>query len=218
MVQNSQAAAENYPVCTAFCTVELNFGQVPVPDAKLTRLAAIYGYQSVVPHALEFVDIAGLVVGASEGAGLGNKFLSNIRGVNAILHMLRCYAPNRDDLIHVEGRVDPVADAHLVNTELALSDLGQVEKRMQRLKSGKPLKSKLASINPAAAAAAKEAELAVPGKLVGLLEEGIGARNARLEEEELALLWELDLLTAKPTFGVRGEGGRRGRGGGQGRG
>ena len=162
-----------------------------VPDARLTRLAELYDCQRVVPHALEFVDIAGLVVGASEGAGLGNKFLSNIRGVNALLHVLRCYAPNRDDLIHVEGRVDPVADAHLINTELALSDLGQVEKRMQRIKSGKPLKSKLASVDPAAAKVAAAAEMAVLGKLAGLLEEGIGVRNAGLSEDELETLWEV---------------------------
>ena len=128
----------------------------------------------MVPHALEFVDIAGLVVGASEEAGLGNKFLSNIRGVNALLHLLRSYAPNRDDLIHVEVRVDPVADAHLINTELALSDLAEVEKRVQGSESGKPLKSKLASVDPAAAKVAAAAKMAVSRKLAGLLNGGSG--------------------------------------------
>ncbi|HEX7045865.1 MAG TPA: GTPase, partial [Burkholderiales bacterium] len=119
-------AAENYP----FCTIEPNVGVVPVPDERLEKLAAIYGSKRIVPTTLEFVDIAGLVKGASKGEGLGNQFLAHIRQVDAIAHVLRCFEdPN---VVHVEGSVDPARDAAVIDTELALKDLESVEKRLQK--------------------------------------------------------------------------------------
>src|SRR5690606_19524566 len=123
LTRTAAAAAANYP----FCTIEPNVGQVPVPDPRLEKLAAIAGSKQILPTQLAFVDIAGLVRGASKGEGLGNQFLANIREVDAIIHMLRCFED--DDITHVEGRVDPIADAETVETELMLADLESLERR-----------------------------------------------------------------------------------------
>jgi GTP-binding protein YchF len=122
----AQIAAENYP----FCTIDPNVGIVPVPDPRLDQLAAIVNPERVVPAMIEFVDIAGLVEGASEGKGKGNAFLSHIREVDAIAHVVRCF--DNDDVIHVAGRIDPLADIDIINTELVLADLNIVEKVVER--------------------------------------------------------------------------------------
>ena len=122
----SAIAAENYP----FCTIDPNVGIVPVPDPRLDRLAAIVSPERVLPTTVEFVDIAGIVKGASTGEGLGNKFLANIREVDAIAHVVRCFV--NDDIVHVSGRIDPLADIETINTELALADLETAEKALQR--------------------------------------------------------------------------------------
>ena len=122
----AQIAAENYP----FCTIDPNVGVVPVPDERLTALAAIANPQKILPTTVEFVDIAGLVAGASQGEGLGNQFLAHIREVDAIAHVVRCF--ENDDIVHVAGKVDPLADIETIDTELALADLGAVEKALDR--------------------------------------------------------------------------------------
>src|ERR1700748_1054323 len=122
----AQIAAENYP----FCTIDPNVGVVPVPDPRLQELAAIVHPEKVVPTTVEFVDIAGLVAGASEGEGLGNQFLAHIREVDAIAHVVRCF--ENDDIVHVAGRIDPLTDLDIINTELALADLASVEKALDR--------------------------------------------------------------------------------------
>src|SRR6187549_1535520 len=123
LTETQAAQAANYP----FCTIEPNVGQVEVPDARLDKLAAIAGSAKIIPTQLAFVDIAGLVKGASQGEGLGNQFLGNIREVDAIIHVLRCFA--NDDIQHVANTIDPIADAEVVETELLLSDLESLEKR-----------------------------------------------------------------------------------------
>ena len=125
---NAGAASANYP----FCTIEPNVGVVTVPDERLSALAAIYQPEKITPAVIEFVDIAGLVKGASQGEGLGNKFLSHIREVDAIIHVVRCFADG--NIIHVSGSIDPVSDAETINTELMLSDLELVERRLDRVK------------------------------------------------------------------------------------
>src|SRR5512147_1083418 len=127
LTETAAAAAANYP----FCTIEPNVGQVPVPDPRLTELARIAGSAKIIETQLGFVDIAGLVRGASKGEGLGNQFLANIREVDAIVHVLRCFED--DDITHVEGRIDPVADAETVETELMLADLESLERRVPTL-------------------------------------------------------------------------------------
>src|SRR5216683_5588455 len=122
----SGVAAENYP----FCTIEPNVGMVAVPDPRLAEVAAIAKPQKVTPAAVEFVDIAGLVAGASKGEGLGNKFLAHIREVDAIAHVVRCF--ENDDIIHVAGKIDPVSDIETINTELALADLDSVERQVAK--------------------------------------------------------------------------------------
>ena len=128
LVANAQAQAANFP----FCTIEPNVGTVSVPDERLEQLAGLSSSQEIVPTRVEFVDIAGLVAGASQGEGLGNKFLANIREVDAIVHVVRCFED--DDVIHVSGSVDPGRDAEVINLELALADAAQIEKRRERLK------------------------------------------------------------------------------------
>src|ERR1700743_2438938 len=120
----AQIAAENYP----FCTIDPNVGVVPVPDPRLQQLAEIVHPEKLVPTTVEFVDIAGLVAGASQGEGLGNKFLSHIREVDAIAHVVRCF--DDDDIVHVAGRINPLSDVETINTELALADLASVEKAL----------------------------------------------------------------------------------------
>jgi GTP-binding protein YchF len=180
LVANAQAEAANYP----FCTIEPNSGIVSVPDERLAKLSAISGSKELIPTRVEFVDIAGLVKGASQGEGLGNKFLANIREVDAIVHVVRCF--ENDDVIHVSGSVDPVRDAEIINLELGLSDLAQVEKRRERLKKQ--------------ARTSKEAQLedAALARIQAELEQGGAARNVELGAEEAAMVRPLWLLTAKP--------------------
>ena len=179
-------AAENYP----FCTIEPNVGIVPVPDRRLDVIAGIEQPQKVVPAVVEFVDIAGLVAGASKGEGLGNKFLANIRETDAIAHVVRCFEdPN---VVHVAGKVDPVSDIETINTELALADLDAVEKQI----------SKHAKV--AQTGGDKEAQRLVAAleKVRKVLDAGRPARTADLSKEELFVLRPLFLLTMKPTMYV----------------
>ena len=179
-------AAENYP----FCTIEPNIGIVEVPDTRLEVIAEIAQPQKVVPAVVEFVDIAGLVQGASEGQGLGNQFLANIRETDAIAHVVRCFEdPN---VVHVAGSIDPVSDIEVINTELALADLDSVDKQLAKYE-------KIAQ-----AGGDKEAQRLVAAlkKVRGVLDEGRPARTAELSNEELAVLRPLFLLTMKPTMYV----------------
>lgn len=179
-------AAENYP----FCTIEPNVGIVEVPDPRLGKLAEIVKPQKVLPAVVEFVDIAGLVAGASKGEGLGNQFLANIRETDAIAQVVRCFEdPN---VVHVAGKVDPVSDIEVINTELALADLATVEKQLQRY-------SKVAKTG-----GDKEAQrlVAVLEKLVPVLDQALPARTLDLSKEELAVVRPLFLLTMKPTMYV----------------
>ncbi|KRE90982.1 GTP-binding protein [Frateuria sp. Soil773] len=173
-------AAANFP----FCTIEPNVGVVPVPDPRLDALSAIVNPQKVIPTAVEFVDIAGLVAGASKGEGLGNKFLAHIREVDAIAHVVRCF---EGDVVHVAGKVDPIADIETIDTELALADLESVEKALNRAE-------RAAKANDKEALAKKP----VLQKLAAALNEGRSARSAGLDEEEKALVRDLFLLTLKP--------------------
>ncbi|OOG23295.1 redox-regulated ATPase YchF [Thioalkalivibrio denitrificans] len=175
--------AENYP----FCTIDPNVGVVPVPDPRLDALAAIVKPAKVIPTAMEFVDIAGLVAGASKGEGLGNQFLAHIRETDAIAHVVRCF--ENDDVVHVAGRVDPVSDIEVINTELALADLETVEKALTRL-------TRTAKSGDKDAVSRK----AVAEKVQAVLAEGRPARAADLDEEERRLLRELHLITAKPAM------------------
>ena len=181
----SAIAAENYP----FCTIDPNVGIVPVPDPRLHQLAEIVEPQKIVPTVIEFVDIAGLVAGASRGEGLGNQFLGHIRETDAIAHVVRCFAD--DDIVHVAGRVDPVVDIAIINTELALADLEAVDRAIQRT-------TKLAKANPKDAAR----RLGLLERAQRCLDEGRGVRSAGLDESELLELRDLSLLTAKPVLYV----------------
>src|SRR3954465_452545 len=136
LTKTAQAQAANYP----FCTIEPNTGEVAVPDPRMQKLAAIAGSKEIIPTRISFVDIAGLVRGASKGEGLGNQFLANIREVDAIVHVLRCFVD--DDITHVEGRIDPVADAETVETELMLADLDSLERRTASVKKRAQAKDK----------------------------------------------------------------------------
>jgi GTP-binding protein YchF len=177
------APAENYP----FCTVDPNVGIVEVPDGRLPKLAEIVNPTRTVPAVVQFVDIAGLVKGAAQGEGLGNKFLANIRETDAIVHVVRCFED--PDVLHVMGSVDPVRDREVIEFELALADLSSVEKRLDR-------------VQRAARAADKDArvELPVLERAHKLLSEGRGLWEARLTSDELALLAPLGLLTVKPVL------------------
>jgi GTP-binding protein YchF len=179
-------AAENYP----FCTIEPNVGVVEVPDPRLQKLAQIVKPQRVVPAIVEFVDIAGLVAGASKGEGLGNQFLANIRETDAIAHVVRCF--ENENVVHVAGRVDPVSDIEVINTELALADLATVEKAMARY----------AKVARAGGDKAAQRLVAVLEKALAGLNEGRPVRALDLYDEEKALLKPLFLLTAKPTMYV----------------
>ena len=182
----SGIAAENYP----FCTIEPNVGIVEVPDPRLAQLAAIAKPEKVIPAVVEFVDIAGLVAGASKGEGLGNQFLANIRETDAVAHVVRCFED--DNVVHVAGKIDPVSDIEVINTELALADLATVEKQLARY-------SKLAK-----AGGDKEAQrlVAVLEKCQAILNEAKPVRALDLYEEEQAILQPLCLITAKPTMYV----------------
>ena len=177
----AQIAAENYP----FCTIDPNVGVVPVPDPRLEQLAQIAHPEKILPTAVEFVDIAGLVKGASEGEGLGNQFLAHIREVDAIAHVVRCFED--DDIVHVAGRIDPLSDLEIVDTELALADLASVDKAVDRaVKASKSGDKK----------AVQQRELFE--RVRAALNDGTPVRAAPLSEEERRELRELHLLTAKP--------------------
>ena len=179
-------AAENYP----FCTIEPNVGIVEVPDLRLEVIAEIAQPQKVVPAVVEFVDIAGLVAGASKGEGLGNKFLANIRETDAIAHVVRCFEdPN---VVHVAGKVDPVSDIETINTELALADLDSVEKQISK-------HAKLAQTTGDKDAVRLVSAL---NKVRTVLDTGRPARSAELSKEERAVIAPLFLLTMKPTMYV----------------
>ncbi|MEL6290819.1 MAG: redox-regulated ATPase YchF [Pseudomonadota bacterium] len=185
LTQTAAAEAANYP----FCTIEPNIGDVPVPDERLDKLAVIAKSAQVIATRLSFVDIAGLVRGASKGEGLGNQFLANIREVDAIAYVLRCFED--DDITHVEGRIDPLADAETVETELMLADLESLEKR-------------LASLSKRATGGDKEAKALVPiiEKALAQLRDGSPARMAEITVEEMPLFRGLQLLTSKPVLYV----------------
>jgi GTP-binding protein YchF len=185
LTQTAAAQAANYP----FCTIEPNVGDVAVPDPRLETLAKIASSAEIIPTRITFVDIAGLVRGASKGEGLGNQFLANIREVDAVAHVLRCFED--DDVTHVEGKIDPVADAETVETELMLADLESLEKRLPALEK----KAKGADKE------AKEAIVLV-NKALALLRDGKPARLAELAAEERAPYSQLGLMTAKPVLYV----------------
>ncbi len=185
-LSTAKAEAQNFP----FCTIEPNVGVVPVPDERLSALAKIYEPEKVLPTAIQFVDIAGLVRGASKGEGLGNQFLSHIREVDAIAHVVRCFTD--DNVTHVDGRVDPVADIATIETELCLKDLDTVQKRLDRArkqsKGGDPLERLAAE---------------VCDKLAAHLDEGKPARSLSLEDDKaIEIVQNMQLLTAKPVFYV----------------
>ena len=186
LTETQAAQAANYP----FCTIEPNVGNVGVPDPRLDQLAKIAGSQKIIPTQLGFVDIAGLVRGASKGEGLGNQFLGNIREVDAIVHVLRCF--ENDDIQHVDNKVDPISDADTVETELMLSDLESLEKRVP-------------AAQKKGAQGDKEAKLiaVVLGRALDLLREGKPARLVELnDEEEVRVFKQAQLLTAKPVLYV----------------
>ena len=179
-------AAENYP----FCTIEPNVGIVEVPDPRLAKLAAIVKPQKVLPAVCEFVDIAGLVAGASKGEGLGIQFLANIRETDAIAHVVRCFVD--ENVVHVAGKVDPISDIETINTELALADLATVEKQLSK------------NVKLAKTGGDKEAQrlVAVLEKVLKALDQGLPARTVDLAKEELVVIRPLFLLTMKPTMYV----------------
>ena len=186
LTETQAAQAANYP----FCTIEPNVGQVGVPDPRLDKLAEIAGSQKIIPTQLGFVDIAGLVRGASKGEGLGNQFLGNIREVDAVVHVLRCF--ENDDIQHVDNKIDPISDAETVETELMLSDLESLEKRV-------PAAQKKATQGD------KEAKItaSVLGQALDLLREGKPARLTQPKDEDEARVFaQAQLLTAKPVLYV----------------
>ena len=180
LVANAKATAANFP----FCTIEPNTGIVAVPDERLKVLSDISTSVQTVPTRMEFVDIAGLVKGASQGEGLGNQFLSHIRAVDAIAHVVRCF--DNDDIIHVAGSVDPIRDIDIINLELILADLAQIERRLDRTR-------KQARSNKEA-----QAEVDILEKLVEVLNAGKPARQYSFSDEEAELVKGLELLTNKP--------------------
>ncbi|HEY9033374.1 MAG TPA: redox-regulated ATPase YchF [Pseudomonadales bacterium] len=175
--------AENFP----FCTIEPNAGVVPVPDPRLAQLAAIVKPQRILPTTMEFVDIAGLVAGASRGEGLGNKFLANIRETDAIAHVVRCFED--DNIIHVAAKIDPAADIDIINTELVLADMESAEKQLQKV-------VRTAKGGDKDAIAMK----ALLERLQGHFDQGLPARSLVMDEAEQKLVRQLHLLTIKPTM------------------
>ncbi len=177
----AEIAAENYP----FCTIEPNVGVVPVPDSRLDQLASIVNSQKVIPTVMEFVDIAGLVAGASKGEGLGNQFLANIRETDAVAHVVRCFED--DDVVHVDGKVNPLSDVETINTELILADFETVEKSITRVEKLTRSGNKEAK---------KQLELYT--SLRDHLGEGEPARTFSVEEDDEKVLHQLHLITRKP--------------------
>ena len=182
LVANAKAEAANFP----FCTIEPNVGSVSVPDDRLNTLAEVGKSAQIIPTRVEFVDIAGLVRGASKGEGLGNQFLGNIRVCDAIVHVVRCF--ENDDIIHVESSIDPARDIEIITLELALSDLSQVDRRIERTRKA------------ARADADAKIELAALEKVRETLDAGKPARLANLTDEEKEAISVLQLLTLKPTI------------------
>lgn len=176
------AQSANYP----FCTIEPNVGIVPVPDSRLDKLAEMYSPELYTPATIEFVDIAGLVKGASKGEGLGNKFLSHIRDVDAVIHVLRCF--DNDDIIHVEGSIDPIRDLDEINLELILSDMEVLERRIDKtrklMKGDKTLAGELSALE----------------KVYSGLSDGKTARSIELDDSEKEYLSDVNLITAKPVI------------------
>lgn len=179
----AKIAAENYP----FCTIDPNVGVVPVPDSRMEKLAEIVKPERVLPTTIEFVDIAGLVAGASKGEGLGNKFLANIRETDAVAHVVRCFQD--DNVVHVAGKIDPLSDIEVINTELALADMASVEKALLRA-------SKIARTGNKD----EQVKKLVLEKVLKQLEAGDPVRTLGLDEEEKALIKDLCLMTLKPTM------------------
>jgi len=182
------AEVANYP----FCTIDPNVGIVSVPDPRLDKIVALIPPAKVVPATFEFVDIAGLVAGASKGEGLGNRFLASIREVGVIAHVVRCF--DDSDIIHVNNKIDPAGDIETINIELALADLDTVTNRW----------AKQAKLTRLSKEAQKENEKVLPvlTKLKECLEDGKSARSLKLEEEELAMVYDLHLITLKPVIYV----------------
>ena len=185
LTKTAAAQAENYP----FCTIEPNVGDVAVPEARLNKLAQIAGSASIVPSRIQFVDIAGLVKGASQGEGLGNQFLANIREVDAVAYVLRCF--DDDDITHVSGKIDPLADFEVVETELMLADLESLEKRRANLEKKAKGQDK----------EAKET-LVLVDKALAVLNDGKPARTADISKDEQKAWKSLQLLTQKPVLFV----------------
>jgi ribosome-binding ATPase len=181
----AQIAAENYP----FCTIDPNVGVVPVPDPRLEQLAAIAKPEKILPTTVEFLDIAGLVAGASKGEGLGNQFLAHIREVDAIAHVVRCF--ETDDVVHVSGRINPLFDIDVINTELALADLDTVERAYQRAVKGSKAGDKDAI-----------ARRELLERLRKQLDSGLPARALSVSDAERVMMKEYHLLTAKPVMYV----------------
>ena len=183
---SGEIAAENYP----FCTIDPNVGVVEVPDPRLDELAAIVKPQKVVPTTMEFVDIAGLVAGASKGEGLGNQFLAHIRETDAVAHVVRGF--EHDDVVHVAGRIDPLSDIEVINTELSLADLESVERAIERtakrMKAGQDKES--------------QQRMSVLERLRACLDDGHRARNVELTADERRLVRDLHLITTKPVMYV----------------
>jgi ribosome-binding ATPase len=187
LTKTAAAQAANYP----FCTIEPNTGEVAVPDARMQKLASIAKSKELIPTRINFVDIAGLVRGASKGEGLGNQFLANIREVDAIVHVLRCFEDG--DITHVEGRIDPVADADTIETELMLADLDSLERRTEQTRKRATGKDKESM-----------AMLPIMEASLALLQDGKPVRTllAKLDAEETAILQGLNLLTSHPVLYV----------------
>lgn len=181
-ITNAGAQSANYP----FCTIEPNIGMVSVPDERLDRLAEMYQPDKFTPATIEFVDIAGLVKGASKGEGLGNKFLSHIREVDAIIHVVRCF--ENDDITHVDGNIDPARDIETINLELILSDLDILSRRLDNRKKAMKGDKKITS------------EVEFLERLVSEMEQGKTARSVEIDEDEAQYLKEVSLLTIKPVI------------------
>lgn len=184
-LSRNKAEAANFP----FCTIEPNVGVISVPDQRLQILAGLVSPQKIIPTSIEFVDIAGLVKGASKGEGLGNQFLANIREVDAIVHVVRCF--DNDNIVHVDGRVNPIADKEIIDTELQLKDLESVEKKVSRVE-------KIAKSGDAKA----RKELTTLQTYKDALLEGKNAREVQVSEEDIKAVEDLQLLTAKPVVYV----------------
>lgn len=181
-ITGAGAASANYP----FCTVEPNVGVVAVPDKRLEKLAQMYNPEKITPAVIEFVDIAGLVKGASKGEGLGNKFLANIREVDAVVHVVRCF--ENGDIIHVNGKVNPKNDIEIINLELIFSDIEMIEKRIAKIQ--KLIKADKRYIS----------ELNICERILEVLHKGLPAKSLNFDEEELECVSHIELLTMKPVI------------------